>query len=137
LISAAGDHQRPQYGFYCSYEPGAAPGKRGHYLLQLNPDTLVPPGAIQTLLELRSLTSGGHLWSQSANADGSLQKVCRCGDRIWAVFTISGCRAFPAERVFGALSSNHPPDDAINPVDGVAGSCMLIRASRQPDRLPG
>jgi GT2 family glycosyltransferase len=103
----------------------------GHYLLQLNPDTLVPPGAIQTLLEfMESHPQVGICGPKVLNADGSLQKSCRRGDsRPWAVFTyFSGLsRLFPRSKFFGGYHLNHLPEDAINPVDGVAGSCMLIR----------
>ena len=103
----------------------------GRYLLQLNPDTLVPPGALQTLLEfMDSHPQVGICGPKVQNADGSLQKSCRRGDsRPWAVFTyFSGLsRLFPRSKFFGGYHLNHLPEDAINPVDGVAGSCMLIR----------
>ena len=104
---------------------------RGRYLLPLNPDTLVFPGALQTLVEfMDSHPQAGICGPKVLNADGSLQKSCRRGDsRPWAVFSyfLGLSRLFPRSKFFGGYHLNHLPEDEINPVDGVAGSCMLIR----------
>ena len=103
----------------------------GRYLLQLNPDTLILPEAIDRLVAFMDQhPEVGICGPKVQNADGSLQKSCRRGDsRPWAVFTyFSGLsRLFPQSKFFGGYHLNHLPEDAINPVDGVAGSCMLIR----------
>jgi GT2 family glycosyltransferase len=103
----------------------------GRYLLQLNPDTLVTPGALQALLEFMDAhPKVGICGPKVLNADGSLQKSCRRGDsRPWAVvsYFLGLSRLFPHSKFFGIYHQNHLAEDDINPVDGVAGSCMLIR----------
>jgi hypothetical protein len=103
----------------------------GRYLMALNPDTLIQPGAVQTLLEFMDAhPDAGICGPRVQNADGSLQKSCRRGDsRPWAVFSyfLGLSRLFPRSKFFGGYHLNHLPEDEINPVDGVAGSCMLIR----------
>jgi GT2 family glycosyltransferase len=103
----------------------------GRYLMQLNPDTLVHPGAFQALLDFMDThPQVGICGPKVLNADGSLQRSCRRGDsRPWAVFSyfLGLARLFPQSKFFGGYHLNHLPEDAINPVDGVAGSCMLIR----------
>jgi GT2 family glycosyltransferase len=103
----------------------------GRYRMQLNPDTIVHPGAFNALVEfMDSHPQVGICGPKVLNADGSLQKSCRRGDsRPWAVFTyfLGLSRLFPHSKLFGGYHLNHLPEDSINPVDGVAGSCMLIR----------
>jgi hypothetical protein len=104
---------------------------RGLYRMQLNPDTLIHPGMFDTLLDfMESHPSVGICGPKVLNRDGSLQKSCRRGDsRPWAVISyfLGLSRLFPRSRFFGRYHQNHLPEDEINPVDGVSGSCMLIR----------
>ena len=103
----------------------------GRYLIQLNPDTIAHPGAFNTLIEfMDSYPQVGICGPKVLNTDGSMQKSCRRGDsRPWAVFSyfLGLSRLFPRSKFFGGYHLNHLPEDTINPVDGVAGSCMLIR----------
>ena len=103
----------------------------GRYLMQLNPDTLIHAGAFAALLDfMDSHPRVGICSPKVLNADGTLQKSCRRGDsRPWAVITyFTGLsRLFPRSKLFGGYHLNHLAEDEINPVDGVAGSCMLIR----------
>ncbi|HSO27562.1 MAG TPA: glycosyltransferase, partial [Anaerolineales bacterium] len=62
--------------------------------------------------------------------DGTLQKPCRRGEsRPWAVmsYLLGLWRLFPQSKFFGGYLLNYLPEDATNRVDGVSGSCMLIR----------
>jgi hypothetical protein len=105
----------------------------GQYLMQLNPDTLVHPGALEGLLAFADQhPEAGVVGPKVLNADGTLQKSCRRGDsRPWAAFSyiIGLSRLFPRSKFFGGYHLNHLDEDEINPVDGVAGSCMLMRRS--------
>ncbi len=71
----------------------------------------------------------------------SLQKPCRRGEpRPWAVLTyFLGLSAlFPRSRLFSQYLVTYLDEDQINAVDGVAGSCMLLRRRLdRADRLPG
>ncbi len=103
----------------------------GAYLLLLNPDTLVHPGALDTLLEfLGSHAAVGICGPRVLNADGSLQKPCRRGEsRPWAVFSyfLGLSRLFPDSKLFGGYLLNYLDENENHAVDGVSGSCMLIR----------
>jgi GT2 family glycosyltransferase len=64
------------------------------------------------------------------NPDGSLQKPCRRGDsRPWAVISyFSGLsKLFPDRAFFNRYLLTHLDEDETYPVDGVSGSCMLLR----------
>ncbi len=103
----------------------------GRYMLVLNPDTLVHPGAINALVEyMQSHPEAGICGPKVLNRDGSLQKACRRGvSRPWAAFAyFSGLSAlFPKSKFFGGYLLNYLDENAVHEVDGVSGSCMLIR----------
>jgi GT2 family glycosyltransferase len=104
---------------------------RGRYLMQLNPDTLVLPESFRSLINFLEQHPGvGICGPKVLNRDGSLQKPCRRGEsRPWAVFSyFTGLSSiFPKSRLFGEYLMSYMPEDAVHPVAGVAGSCMLIR----------
>jgi GT2 family glycosyltransferase len=106
---------------------------KGRYLMQLNPDTLVHLGALAALIDFADQHPEiGVVGPKVLNADGSMQKSCRRGDsRPWAAFSyMTGlARLFPHSKFFGGYHLNHLDEDETNPVDGVAGSCMLMRRS--------
>jgi GT2 family glycosyltransferase len=103
----------------------------GRYLLLLNPDTIVLPGAINELVAyLESNPGVGICGPKVLNRDGTLQKACRRGvSRPWAAFSyFSGLSSlFPHSKFFGGYLLNYLDEDDIHEVDGVSGSCMLIR----------
>ncbi len=103
----------------------------GNYMLLLNPDTIVLPGAINELVAyLESNPQVGICGPKVLNRDGTLQKACRRGvSRPWAAFSyFSGLSAlFPHSKFFGGYLLNYLPEDEIHEVDGISGSCMLIR----------
>jgi GT2 family glycosyltransferase len=104
---------------------------RGKYLILLNPDTLVLPGALDALVAfMQDHLEVGICGPKVLNRDGSLQKPCRRGEsRPWAVFTyFSGlARLFPKSKLFGEYLMNYMDEDQAHPVAGVSGSCMLVR----------
>jgi hypothetical protein len=104
---------------------------RGRYLLQLNPDTLILPQALDRLVAfLEDHPEAGICGPKVLNRDGTLQKPCRRGEsRPWAVFTyFSGLAArFPHSKTFGEYLLSYMDEDETHPVAGVSGSCMLIR----------
>ena len=103
----------------------------GRYLMALNNDTQIPPGAFDILIDyMQAHPEAGICGPKVLNPDGSLQKPCRRGDsRPWAVFTyFSGLSArFPKSKLFGKYHMSYLDEDEINEVDGLSGSCMLIR----------
>jgi GT2 family glycosyltransferase len=103
----------------------------GKYVVLLNPDTLILPGALDTLVAfMQDHPEVGICGPKVLNRDGSLQKPCRRGEsRPWAVFTyFSGlARLFPKSKLFGEYLMNYMDEDQTHPVAGVSGSCMLVR----------
>lgn len=103
----------------------------GRYLLQLNPDTLILPGAIDHLVEfLEGHPEVGICGPKVLNRDRSMQKPCRRGEsRPWAVISyFTGLAAlFPDSKFFGEYLMSYKDPDETHPVAGISGSCMLIR----------
>jgi GT2 family glycosyltransferase len=104
---------------------------KGDYYLLLNPDTLVLADALDRLVAFLDDNSRvGIVGPKVLNRDGSLQKACRRGvSRPWAAFSyFSGLsRLFPRSKFFGGYLLNYLGEDETHLVDGVSGSCMLIR----------
>ena len=103
----------------------------GQSILLLNPDTIVLPGALNVMVEyLNSHPEVGICGPKVLNRDGSLQKACRRGvSRPWAAISyFSGLSSsFPKSKFFGGYLLNYMDENATHEVDGVSGSCMLIR----------
>jgi GT2 family glycosyltransferase len=104
---------------------------RGRYLLQLNPDTLILPGALDRLVAfLEAHPQVGICGPKVLNRDRTLQKPCRRGEsRPWAVISyFTGLAAlFPKSKWFGEYLMSYMDEDETHQVAGVAGSCMLVR----------
>lgn len=109
----------------------ALQASQGRFLLQLNPDTVILPGALETLVRfLECNPEVGICGPKVLNQDGSLQKPCRRGEsRPWAVISyFTGLHAlFPKSKLFGGYLMNYMDEDQTHEVGGVSGSCMLIR----------
>jgi GT2 family glycosyltransferase len=104
---------------------------RGKYLVQLNPDTVIHPGAFEALFDfMETHPEAGICGPKVLNHDGSLQKQCRRGEsRPWAVISyFSGLSSrFPDSKLFGGYLLNYMNENETHPTAGVSGSCMLIR----------
>jgi GT2 family glycosyltransferase len=104
---------------------------RGGYIALLNPDTIVLPDALDRLCSfLADYSEVGIAGPKVLNPDGTLQEPCRRGDsRPWAVISyFTGLsKLFPDKAFFNGYLLTHLDEDQVNPVDGVSGSCMLIR----------
>jgi GT2 family glycosyltransferase len=104
---------------------------QGQYLLQLNPDTIVHAQALNQLIQfMETQPKAGICGPKVLNTDGSMQKPCRRGESTpWAVITyfLGLSSLFPKSKLFGGYLMNYLDEDEIHEVDGVAGSCMMIR----------
>jgi GT2 family glycosyltransferase len=104
---------------------------RGHFLLQLNPDTVILPHTIEKLLAfMRVHPEAGICTPKVLNRDGTLQKQCRRGDpRPLAVISyfLGLSTLFPRSKFFGGYLLNYLDEDLTLQVENVSGSCMLIR----------
>jgi GT2 family glycosyltransferase len=106
---------------------GAARATAPHLLL-LNPDTLVPPGALQsTLAHLRSHPEVGLAAPRLLNTDGSIQTSCvrAFPTPVNQALDSDFLRErFPSSQLWGtgrAFASTTP-----TPVDAVSGACMML-----------
>jgi GT2 family glycosyltransferase len=103
----------------------------GQYLVQLNPDTIIHPGAIDTLVDfMRSHPDAGIVTPKVLNRDGTLQKQCRrSAARPWDTFTyFSGlARRYPKNPRYAGYLMTYLDEDEVNEVEAVSGSCMMIR----------
>lgn len=103
----------------------------GRYLLQLNPDTIILPNALDQLIAfLEAHPKAGICGPKVLNRDQTLQKPCRRGEpRPWAVVSyFTGLSArFPKSRLFGEYLLSYMDENETHPVAGVSGSCMLVR----------
>jgi hypothetical protein len=104
---------------------------RGRYLIQLNPDTLVLPEALDRLANfLDHNPEIGICGPKVLNQDLTMQKQCRRGEaRPWAVITyfLGFSELFPHSRLFGQYLMSFYDEDQAHPVAAVSGSCMAIR----------
>lgn len=104
---------------------------RGRYLMQLNPDTLLLPHAIDDLLAyMDAHPEVGVCGPRVLNRDGTLQAPCRRGEpRPLAVigYFLGLDKRFPHSRRLGEYLLTYIDDNQVQPVAGVSGSCMLIR----------
>lgn len=103
----------------------------GDFLLQLNPDTIILPGALDLLLNfMKEHSSVGICGPKVLNQNRTLQGPCKRGEaRPWAVISyfLGASKLFPKSKFFGGYLLNYLNEDQSNPVAGVSGSCMLIR----------
>ncbi|MCZ7552278.1 MAG: hypothetical protein B6D39_03200 [Anaerolineae bacterium UTCFX2] len=104
---------------------------RGVYLLQLNPDTIILPQALDQLVQyMDSHPEVGICGPKVLNRDRTVQKSCRRGEPTpWAVVTyfLGLSELFPKSRLFGQYQMNYINDGQVHSVAGVSGSCMLMR----------
>lgn len=107
---------------------------RGKYILLLNPDTEVKPGALKTLIDfLEKNPKAGIVAPQLLNSDGSIQRSCRQFPTFTGMlFELIGLsKLFPSGSTYGAqfraykmLDWDH---DDTREVDQPEGACLLLR----------
>ena len=103
---------------------------QGRYLLLLNNDTVVQPGAIDHLVAFADVhCTAGLVGCRLLNPDGSLQPSCRSFPSLWIML----CRALyldkllPDNRWTGANYLSYWPHDTVRTVDVASGCCLLMR----------
>ncbi len=106
----------------------------GDYILLLNPDTEIKPGALATLLRFFAKHPGcGVVAPQLLNSDGSIQRSCRefptFTGMLYELLGLS--RLFPASSKFGKefrrykmLDWNHDDERC---VDQPEGACLMVK----------
>jgi GT2 family glycosyltransferase len=104
----------------------ALPTTSGRYVLLLNPDTRLEPGALRTLVDfLDEHPSAGAAGARLINADGSLCVSCQPAPTLareaWRLFHLD--RLYP----LAAYTMAGWSPDTPRQVDVVQGACMLLR----------
>jgi N-acetylglucosaminyl-diphospho-decaprenol L-rhamnosyltransferase len=109
------------------------PNPRYRHALLLNPDTLVPPGALSQLVaDADAEADIGIAGPKLVLPDGSLDLACRRSFPTPAVsfYRFSGlARLFPKSRRFGRYNLTFLDPDQPADVDAVVGACMLVRGA--------
>jgi N-acetylglucosaminyl-diphospho-decaprenol L-rhamnosyltransferase len=104
---------------------------RGRYVLVLNPDTKLPPGAIiDTIAEMDAHPDIGALGPKLILADGTLDRACRRSfpSPEVAFYRLFGLmRLFPNHPRFAAYNLLNVSEDTPLDVDSVVGAFMLVR----------
>ncbi len=98
----------------------------GEYVLLLNPDTEVKPGALDTLLEfMRNCPEAGGAGARLVSVDGSTQNSCTPEltllRELWRLFHLDALHAYGEYRMDG-WDMSQP-----RRVDGLQGACLLLR----------
>jgi GT2 family glycosyltransferase len=110
---------------------GAAGGDRAQHALILNPDTVVPTGAVRALVGvLDAEPDVGAVGPRLLLPDGSLDLACRRGFPTPAVsfYRFLGlARIFPKSRRFARYNMTFLDEDKDSYVDSLVGACMLVR----------
>lgn len=104
---------------------------RGRYVLTLNPDTIVPPGALlDVLAEMDAHPDIGVLGVKLVMADGRLDRACRRSfpSPDVAFYRLFGlARLFPNHPRFARYNLLNVDEDQALDVDSVCGAFMLVR----------
>lgn len=103
------------------------------YILLLNTDTIVPPGALDALVAyMDSHADVGAIGPQLLLADGSLDLACRRAFPTPAAFVyhaVGLSKLFPRSRRFARYNMTYLDQNQETEVDSVVGACMLVRGS--------
>jgi GT2 family glycosyltransferase len=106
---------------------------RPRHVLLLNPDTIVPPGAVGLLVDALDTEPGlGAAGPKLVLPDGTLDLACRRSFPTPEVslYRFSGLsRALPRSARFGRYNLTHLDPDLPADVDSVVGACMLVRGA--------
>jgi N-acetylglucosaminyl-diphospho-decaprenol L-rhamnosyltransferase len=113
---------------------------RGRNLLLLNPDTVMPEGALTRLFEAARHTQNAGLWgARTSFADGRPNPTCcRRKPTLWRLLC-SGLALdtrFPHARALSGMAYPDLPDRGMFAVAVICGVCLLIQRSVW-DRLAG
>jgi GT2 family glycosyltransferase len=104
----------------------------GSFLLLLNPDTLLTENnTFEKLVQyIQDRPEIGIVGPKVINPDGTLQKPCRRSEaRPWDVFTyfLGLADRYPQDKRFSGYYMGYIDENTTHEVQGVSGSCMLIR----------
>ncbi len=103
------------------------------YALLLNADTLLPPSALQEMLDfMEAHPEAGAAGPRLVREDGSLDLACRRGFPTPSAFfyrMLGLSKLFPRSRRFGRYNLTYLDPGELTEVDSVVGAFMLVRAA--------
>ena len=101
------------------------------YVLFLNPDTVLPPDALEVMVDfLEATPAAGVVGPRMQKPDGTLDLACRRAfpTPLNSLFKLSGlARLFPHHPAIARYNLTHLPEDRLAEVDSVMGAFMLVR----------
>lgn len=104
---------------------------QGCYLLLLNPDVELQPGAVQVALDyLQAHPDVGIVGPRVLLPDGRLDKPCRRSFKTPAIYlykTMGLSALFPKSPRFNRYYMGYLPEDQVSEVDAVIGAFLMIR----------
>jgi GT2 family glycosyltransferase len=102
------------------------------YALLLNADTLLPPSALQDMLDfMEAHPEAGAAGPRLVREDGSLDLACRRSFPTPSAFlyrSMGLSKLFPQSPRFGRYNLTYLDPDELTEVDSVVGAFMLVRA---------
>ena len=102
-----------------------------HYILLLNPDTIVYNNSISGCLNyIKEHSEVGIVGCKVLNPDGTLQLACRRSipTPVVALFRLIGLsKLFPNNKMFAKYNLTYLNDHEINEVDAVSGAFLMIK----------
>ena len=103
----------------------------GKYILFLNPDTIIPEDSLRQCISfLQSNPSAGALGVRMIDGNGRFLPESKRGfPTAWRSFCkLSGLSSlFPFSKFFAAYNQGHLKDNAVFPVEVLAGAFMMVR----------
>ena len=108
-----------------------APHPPPRFALLLNPDTVLPPTALEGMLDfMEAHPEAGAAGPKLVRADGSLDLACRRSfptPEVSFYRLIGLSKLFPKSRRFGRYNLTYLDPDEVTEVDSVVGAFMLVR----------
>lgn len=123
----------PQKALLDSYNPGAGCTPQARYVLLLNPDTLLPPDALQIMFDfMENNPQAGAAGPKLVRRNGQLDLACR---RSFPTPEVSFYRMlglskiFPNNKRFARYNLTFLDPDTLYEVDSVCGAFMIVRGA--------
>jgi GT2 family glycosyltransferase len=116
--------------YYAAANNQGIAASRGRFVLLLNPDVELRPGALETMCRfLKEHEDAAAVGCKLILPDGTTQASCRTfpspGVLVWEATGLS--RIFPRSRRFGAYRMTHWGYDEVAEVDQPMASCLMLR----------
>src|SRR5712692_964262 len=118
-------------GFAAANNRGIRAANASRYVMLLNPDTAVPPRALEQLIDfMDACPEAGVVGPKLVKGDGSLDLACRRSfpnPRIAFYHAFGLDKLFPRSREFAQYNLTYLDEDELTELDCVVGAAMLVR----------